>query len=102
MQVLRVNARSWRGTADVYHDFLVALQAPRWHEHDIDAIWESVSSNDVNGVRVPFHVVVNGATDIPEDAWALLSRIDDLFHDLSSTGIPVRLTIHAQRSQTGS
>jgi RNAse (barnase) inhibitor barstar len=93
VKVLRIHALHWATEEDVIDDLLVALRAPRWHDHDFDALWDSLSANTVNGVRAPFEVVVVVRTFLPRTVEMFLARIDNMFHDLNSTGLDVKLSV---------
>jgi RNAse (barnase) inhibitor barstar len=80
MRHLTVDVSTCRTKDDLYLSFLVALRVPDWHGHNLDALWDSITS-DVNGVMPPYVIEVSGSAALSEDAAALLERFEAMFAD---------------------
>ena len=65
---------------NVYGRLLTVLQAPDWHGHNLDALWDSVTS-DINGLMPPYSIAVKGHEQAPVLVTELLCRIQAVFED---------------------
>ena len=65
---------------DVYQRLLELLDAPDWHGRNLDALWDSLTS-DTNGLLPPYVIEVVGREDVPESVSGLLSEIHTVFED---------------------
>jgi RNAse (barnase) inhibitor barstar len=97
MRVLRIYTRDWASEADVIQDVLVALQAPKWLGRDVDALWDSITADNINGVRAPFHIIFANTARASHDAEQYMARLDNLFHDIRARGLEVKLSRHCGR-----
>ena len=66
--------------ADVFDRILEALDAPGWHGRNLDALWDSITS-DINGVLPPYTLTITGRELVPEAVALLLSDIQTVFED---------------------
>lgn len=68
-------------TPDDFYDILLsALEAPEWHGRNLDALWDSITS-DINGIIPPYSIDVVNTAQLPESVSLLLSRIKSLFEE---------------------
>ena len=37
-----ISAAGWKTADDFYIAFLAAVEAPAWHGHNLDALWDSI------------------------------------------------------------
>ena len=59
---------------------LSGLKAPGWHGRNLDALWDSITS-DINGVSPPFLVEVTGHRQASEEVALLVSRVQSVFEE---------------------
>ena len=80
MKTLRIDVSDCKYVDDVYGRLLAILDAPEWHGRNLDALWDSITS-DINGLFPPYCIEVVGYKDAPEPVSALLSRIQAVFEE---------------------
>jgi RNAse (barnase) inhibitor barstar len=80
MVVIRLDARGWRGPADIYDALLPALGAPDWHGRNLDALYDSLSS-DINALEPPFSVLVEHCDGLPDEVSDYLAKMESVFTD---------------------
>ncbi|TRD14311.1 barstar family protein [Paenimaribius caenipelagi] len=80
MRTLKVDVADCLTADDVYERLLAALHAPDWHGHNLDALWDSITS-DINGLAPPYSIAVKGHEQAPAVVSVLLSRIQTVFAD---------------------
>ena len=74
-----MNAHVWRSESD-FHDALVeALGAPDWHGRNLDAWEESIRDDNINSVRAPYIVIVEGAGSLEPRLRSYVERFVALF-----------------------
>jgi prevent-host-death family protein len=88
-----IKASGWRGTDDFYNAFLAAVGAPRWHGHNLDALWDSLTGGDVNGIKPPYRVRITDVSQSPEACKKLIARFAELIDDAKSKGIRIDVVI---------
>jgi RNAse (barnase) inhibitor barstar len=64
---------------DVFERILDVLDAPDWHGRNLDALWDSVPSNEINGVRAPYRLKVAGYVGLGNDLRELVDKIGAMF-----------------------
>lgn len=80
MTNIDLDASTWSSPDDVYATLLAALGSPDWHGHNLDALWDSLTS-DINVVSPPLRVTVWHADRLEAPIAALLARVSELFSD---------------------
>ena len=80
MKTLKIDVSDCMTTDDVYRRLLAILDAPDWHGRNLDALWDSITS-DINGLLPPYSIEIAGGEDAPEPVSALLSRIQAMFKE---------------------
>jgi RNAse (barnase) inhibitor barstar len=63
---------------DFYKVLLSALDAPGWHGHNLDALWDSIT-RDINGIGPPYFIEVVGTSGLPNGVVRLLAGVHALF-----------------------
>ena len=91
MQEIILDAATWETHEDFYAALLVAVGAPDWHGHNLDALNDSLRGGDLNRVNPPFRVRIIGADNLPDDCEQVLARFADLAFDLRARGTIVDL-----------
>jgi RNAse (barnase) inhibitor barstar len=69
---------------DVYERVLAALDAPDWHGRNLDALWDSVTAGDINGLDPPYRIEVLGYRKLTEELRNLVEMIEKVFVDARS------------------
>ena len=80
MKRISIDISSCRTAEQFYSVLLSALQAPDWHGYNLDALWDSITS-DINDLLPPYTIEVSGSNDLPRDLLELLHRIEALFKE---------------------
>ena len=82
MREIRLDASKWKTSDDFYHDLLAALGAPAWHGRNLDALNDSISSDEINEVHLPFRFLLVGTDTVPRELRCFLKRFAELVADL--------------------
>ena len=91
MKRIDLDAERWRTQDDFYAALLSALGAPTWHGHNLDALWDSVVTGDINQVSPPFSVRV---VNVPDgELRGFLVSIGELFREARAKGVDVRFVL---------
>lgn len=78
----------------VYTVLLAELGAPDWHGRNLDALWDSITDEDINEIKPPYYIEVRGADRLPLELVSLLTRIRTLFEEAEAQqGISVYFKI---------
>lgn len=80
MQIIRLDARGWRGRDDVFAALLPALGSADWVGANLDALFDSLSGG-INKLEPPFTVIVDHVAALPPDVVAFLHRVETVFTD---------------------
>lgn len=93
MREIELDASNWSSADDFYEALLPNLGAPGWHGHNLNALWDSITS-DINEVMPPFRVRVRHANNLSSDMAALLAGASSVFVDAKNErGIDVFFNI---------
>ena len=95
MTVLQIalEAYSWTTQDQFYDELLPQLGAPAWHGRNLDALWDSITSGDINRVNPPFEVVLRGLERCPQDLRSHLRRFAELMDEARREGAAVKVTL---------
>jgi len=63
---------------DFYCVLLSALDAPDWHGRNLDALWDSVTS-DINNVMPPYAIELSAGISLAPSVATLVPRVKALF-----------------------
>jgi len=88
----RLDATAWQTRDDVWSALFVALGSPAWHGRNLDALTDSLRGGDLNGVKPPVAIEVQGVEAASAEARLELARIASVFRDLAADGVPVTWT----------
>lgn len=77
----------------LYAKLLDALGAPEWHEKNLDALWDTVTGDDVNRVRAPYVVIVRSASQLQLETEELVLKVHALFQDARTEGLDVQFKL---------
>ena len=64
---------------DVFERVLAVLGAQDWHGRNLDALWDSVTSDEINGVHAPYRLQVAGYAGLRQDLRDLVDKIGAMF-----------------------
>jgi RNAse (barnase) inhibitor barstar len=91
MTEIILDGGDWKTAADFYSAFLGAIQAPEWHGHNLDALWDSITGGDINGRSLPYTVLILGTETMASEARTTLDRFRSLVEDARAKGFQVEL-----------
>jgi RNAse (barnase) inhibitor barstar len=80
MTVIEIDLAGCRTTGELHARLLAALDAPGWHGHGLDALWDGITG-DLLGVRPPYRVEARGHESLPPEVLARLLRIGSTFEE---------------------
>ena len=64
-RIITLDASGWTSRDDFYDALLPALGAPDWHGRNLDALYDSIGSGEINQVGPPLRVRINGWNPSP-------------------------------------
>ena len=82
MKEIRLDASKWKTSDDFYDALLPALGAPAWHGRNLDALNDSISSDEINEVALPFRLLLVGTDTVPSELRNYLKKFAELVADL--------------------
>lgn len=65
MRVIKLDALKWKSTDDFYDAILGALEAPRWHGRNVDALVDSIWGGSINGIEPPYKIWIINTIGLP-------------------------------------
>jgi len=65
---IHLGGRAWQSADDFYVAYLKAVGAPEWHGHNLDALWDSLTSGDINQRNAPLRILITGLDEMGLDA----------------------------------
>ena len=80
MQRISIDISECETVDDFYGILLTSLDAPDWHGRNLDALWDSITS-DINNVMPPYSIEVSVGTDLSQSVAVLLPRVKALFDE---------------------
>jgi RNAse (barnase) inhibitor barstar len=82
MKEIRLDASKWKTQGDFYDALLPALGAPAWHGRNLDALDDSIGSDEINEVRLPFRLLLVGTEAVPSELRSYLKKFAELVAEL--------------------
>ena len=82
MKEIRLDASKWKTRDDFYDALLLSLGAPVWHGRSLDALNDSISSDETNEVRLPFRFLLIGTDTVPSELRSYLKKFAELITNL--------------------
>jgi RNAse (barnase) inhibitor barstar len=82
MEEIRLDTSKWKTSDDFYDALLPALGAPTWHGRNLDALNDSISSDEINEVRLPLRLLLVSTDTIPLELRSYLKKFAELIADL--------------------
>ncbi|MFI5108209.1 MAG: barstar family protein [Terriglobales bacterium] len=93
MRELVLDASEWRTKDDVYDAFFAAVGAPKWHGRNLDALNDSIGTGQINGIEVPYRVVITHYGKISGSALRMTDLLVELLQELGARGVPVEVRV---------
>jgi RNAse (barnase) inhibitor barstar len=87
--LIMLDGLGWTKPDDFYSALLPRLRAPAWHGHNLDALWDSIVSGDINGLNPPFAVCLYNTSNFSPELSGLIERVAKLFEDAQHADVPV-------------
>ncbi len=72
----------WAKIEDIdslYNHLFEQLKSPPWHGRNLDALWDSISGGDINGVEPPYKVVIKNEDQIREALVEFAKGVKEVF-----------------------
>ncbi len=91
MQEIVLSGANWTTPDDFFSALLSSLGAPYWHGHNLDALWDSIVGNDLNQIKPPFRVQIDGIDAMPSECKALVDRFAALINEAKGQGIMIEI-----------
>jgi RNAse (barnase) inhibitor barstar len=82
----------WTKPEDFYQTLLSSLGSPNWHGHNLDALWDSITSGDIKQVNPPFSVRITGTDLMSPSCKALVDRFEALISAARAEGHNVEIS----------
>jgi RNAse (barnase) inhibitor barstar len=89
MKEIILSGAGWRTDEDFYSAFLEAVGAPGWHGHNLDALYDSISCDDINELETPYRVRISGASSMSAEARRMVESFAKLVAEMRKEGIEV-------------
>jgi hypothetical protein len=69
------------------------LESPTWHGRNFNALNDSIVTGQINGVEVPYRIVVHGIKAAAPDAQTFTLDLVQLLAEFRERGCPVSIMI---------
>jgi RNAse (barnase) inhibitor barstar len=93
MRTITLDGSAWRTGGDFYDAILLALGAPAWHGRNLDALNDTIRGDDINELKLPYEIVIQGYALMGSEATGVVDRFREVVTDLESGGLPVRISV---------
>ena len=90
---LTLDAAGWSTADDVYDSFFEAVQAPAWHGRNSDALKDSIVTGGINGIEVPYRIIIKNIAGIQSEARETANQFLDLLTHFEAEGCPVKVLV---------
>jgi RNAse (barnase) inhibitor barstar len=87
--LITLDAAGWTKPDDFYSALLPRLQAPNWHGHNLDALWDGMTSGDINGLNPPFAVRLFNTSEFSAEMVSYMERVVKVFEAAQDENVPV-------------
>jgi len=89
MQEIIISASELRTADNFYDAFLAAAGAPSWHGHNLNALWDSIVTGNINQIEPPYRVMITGVDQTSAECRQMIDRFVSLIREASENGTPV-------------
>jgi RNAse (barnase) inhibitor barstar len=80
MKRISIDVSGCKNVDEFYGVLLAALDAPAWHGRNLDALWDSITS-DINNVMPPYSIELSVGVNPSPSVAALVVRVKALFEE---------------------
>ena len=80
MKEILLDGAAWHSAEGFFLALLPELDAPSWHGHNLNALYDSLSGG-INEVEPPFKVIVQNTAHFSEDMVSFLEGVSAVFVD---------------------
>jgi len=91
---LHLAAAAWNTRDDVYDSLFAAIGAPEWHGRNFAALNDSIVTGSINGVEVPYSLVIEGLDSASVEAREFSRELLQLIDEFENVGCPVSIRVH--------
>lgn len=79
-------------TVDHFYDaYFAAVQAPRWHGKNLDALIDSASTGNINKIDVPYSFEIRNASEVTEEVATFLESFMNVVLAVKRRGDAIEL-----------
>jgi RNAse (barnase) inhibitor barstar len=93
MRVICLDSSHRQIPDDFYSALIPELGAPSWNGKNLNALDESLGADDINKVKPPFAVEINGTSQLPPPMREFLAEVVHVFNDAREQGRHVAITL---------
>jgi RNAse (barnase) inhibitor barstar len=93
MKEIELDATLWRSRDDFYDALLPRLGAPTWHGRNLDALNDSIGSDNINAVRLPYAIRIFNSSNAPSEVRAYIESFAALIAGLRASGLEVGIRV---------
>ena len=86
---IELDGSLWKTEKDFYSALLLALGAPDWHGHNLDALEESLRAGDINQINAPIQITIFASPVMGTAAERAARRFVDLCYELAEDGVGI-------------
>jgi RNAse (barnase) inhibitor barstar len=97
VQDLTLDATNWESADDVYDSFFDAVRASAWHGRNFDALKDSIVTGGINGIEVPYRIVIKNLAGKQNGAREIVDQFVDLIAHFEAEGCPVRVQLEGRQ-----
>jgi RNAse (barnase) inhibitor barstar len=91
--LLTIDATDWLSPTDFYDAVLPYLRAPPWHGRNLDALRDSLTVREINGLKPPFALRLERSEAYSVEMAAFIDGLAQVFEEAEDAGIPVALHV---------
>jgi len=94
MKELHIDAAKWKSKDDLWLAFFEAVKAPSWHGRNFNALRDSVGTGDINGMEVPYRLVILNYGALSPELKAFTDDFIGVLHELAAKrNVPVEVRV---------
>jgi RNAse (barnase) inhibitor barstar len=98
LKELFLDGAGWQTKDDVYDAFFRAVGAPDWHGRNLDVLNDSIANGSMNGIEVPYCLVIKRYDQIGGVAKKVTNDFVALIHEIAARGCPVEIRLESHDS----
>ncbi len=89
MKRLQLNAKDWKTKDDFYNALFSVLQSPPWHGRSFNALRDSITVGQINGVEPPYTFELSGVSLASQEVQELVKDFCSLIKEFRAQGYDV-------------